>query len=231
MAKEETSEAGSAASADAHDRGPLTWPRFYGPSIEYGRSAWNRYGLLAISAVAFVLFLVTGILLLHGSADSGQAVLNLLIAAGIPVFVWAVRRSARTSMDPEAMHRRGDLDWDLHEKGILVREYDGGLPGRVRASFVPFESLSRAYVKMSQQSAREVWELAKDTAWKARKASSEEDAGADFRWDDKSRSMVEGSIWLVGRESGRVELRLVRGQLADAERFEALLRKNVKDVD
>lgn len=78
MAEEEPPEEGSAKSDDAHDRGPLLWPRFYGPSVEYNRPAFDRHGILVLAAAATAPFLATGLLLLRGSAESGRVELRLV---------------------------------------------------------------------------------------------------------------------------------------------------------
>jgi hypothetical protein len=212
------------------DYGELVWPRFFGPSIEYKRSA-SKYVTIALAVTGTGLFLATGVLLLSGTGISGQATLNILIALGIPVLYWMMHRRARTSMEYEFMQRRGELDWDLYENGFLTREYDAEMPGRVRTAFVGFGRFSRAYVNIDRQNARLVWELAKASARKARKATSEEDVGSDFQWDDNAEEQVAGNIWLVDRETGRADLRLDRVRLADISRFETLLRQKVKEVE
>ncbi len=153
------------------------------------------------------------------------------MAAGIPVFYWVLHQRAKTSMDYEYMRRRGELDWDLHENGILAREYSAGLPGGVRAEFIAFTGVSKAYVNINGQNARLVWELAKPPARKARLATGEEDVGSDFQWDDNAMAQVSGFIWLIDRETGRVGLRLDRAQISDQKRLETILREKVKEVE
>jgi len=211
--------------------GKLIWPGFYGPSIEYKRSAYNKYVPITLAVVGTAGFLVTGLLLLYGTGVSGQGVLNLLMAAGIPVFYWVLHRRARTSMDYEYMRRRGELDWDIHENGILTREYAAEMKGSVRTVFFAYSDFSKAYVNINDQNARLIWELAKPPAMKARKATSEEDVGSDFQWDDNAAAQVAGFIWLVDRETGRAGLRLDRAQLSDQKRLEAILREKVKEVE
>ena len=211
--------------------GKLVWPHFYGPSIEHRRARFSKYLNLMLMVIASGLFLATGLLLFLGGGDTRWGMLNISIAIGIPVFYWWIDRNARTSMDYEAMQRRGELDWDLHENGFLTREYSSERQDHVRTSFIGFDRFSKAYVRIDGQNARVVWELAKDSARKARKATSEEDVGPDFRWDENAEAMVGGFIWFVGRESGRAELRLDREQLSDPARFETILRRKLKDVE
>lgn len=211
--------------------GELVWPRFFGPSVEYSRSAFDRYVKLLLTVLASALFLATGILLIWGGTDPRWGALNIAIAVGIPVFYWVLGRNARTSMDYEAMRRRGDLDWDLHEKGILTREYAAGLPGRVRTGFVAFDGLSKAYFNIGPENARIVWELAKVSARDRHRATGEEDVGSDFLWDGGAEEMVARFVWLVGRESGRADLRLDRAQMADPERLERILREKLREVE
>jgi len=211
--------------------GKLIWPGFYGPSIEYKRSAYNKYVPITLAVVGTAGFLVTGLLLLYGTGVSGQGVLNLLMAAGIPVFYWVLHRRARTSMDYEYMRRRGELDWDIHENGILTREYAAEMKGSVRTVFFAYSDFSKAYVNINDHNARLVWELAKPPARKARMATGEEDVGSDFGWDDNAEAQVSGFIWLVDRETGRAGLRLDRAQLSDQKRLEAILREKVKEVE
>jgi hypothetical protein len=212
------------------DTGPLLWPRFYGPSIEYTRSAFDKYVKASMAVVASALFLATGILLITGGTDPRWGAFNILIAAGIPVFYYVLDRNARTSMDYEAMRRRGDLDWDIHENGLLTREYAADLPGRVRAGFVSFESLSKAYFNIGPENARTVWELVKVSARERHQATGEEDVGSDFLWDGGVEAMVGRFVWLVDRKSGHAVLRLDRAQISDPPRLEKLLRQKLKEV-
>ena len=216
---------------DETEYGKLVWPRFYGPSIEYNRAAYSKYLNLTLMVIASGLFLATGLLIFLGSGDARWGLLNITIAIGIPVFYWWINRNARTSMDYESMRRRGDLDWDLYENGFLTREYSAAGPGHMRSAFVGFDRFSKAYVNIDRQNARVVWELAKASARKARKARSEEDVGPDFIWDDHAEALVARSIWFVGRESGRADFRLDREQLSDPARLETVLRQKIKDVE
>ncbi len=213
------------------EMGPLLWPRFYGPSVERSRLFYDKYVKLTLTILASGLFLATGILLIWGGTDPRWGALNIAISIGIPVFYIYLERQARTSEEYEPMRDRGAFDWDLHGNGLLTREYADELPGRVRTAFVPWAGLTKAYLTVTDENARLVWDLAKSSVRKAQDAGGEFFPGPDFAWDDRARTMLSRFIWLVGRESGTADLRLDRDLLRDPERFSSILRQKLKEVE
>jgi hypothetical protein len=211
--------------------GDLLWPRFFGPSVEYARSSYNRYVMLTMTVLASGLFLATGILLIWGGTDPRWGTLNVAIAIGIPVFYWYLRGQAQTSLEYEPLRDRGGLDWDLYENGMLTREYAEDLPGRVRTAFVPWAGLSKAYLTITDRNAPLVWELARASARKARNVDGGVFLEPDFVLDERARALLSRFVWLVSGETGTADLRLDRGQLSDPARFEAILRRKLKEVE
>lgn len=211
--------------------GKLIWPRFFGPSVEYARSSYNRYVMLTMTVLASGLFLATGILLIWGGTDPRWGTLNVAIAIGIPVFYWYLQRQAQTSLEYEPLRNRGGLDWDLYENGMLTREYAEDLPGKVRTAYVGFDGLSKAYFNVDDRNARAVWELARASARRARNVGGGVFLEPDFVLDERARALLSRFVWLVSGETGTADIRLDRGQLADPARFEAVIRRKLKDVE
>ncbi len=218
------------APLDKSEYGDLLWPRFYGPSVERNRSS-DKYVKLTLTVLASGLFLATGILLIWGGTDPRWGALNIAIATGIPAFYRYLDRKARTSMEYGPLRDRGALDWDLCEHGILTREYAADVPGCVRTVFVPWTSLSKAYVNIDDQNSRLVWELAKSSARNARGAGGGHFPGPDFVWDGKARALLSRFVWLVGREDVTADLRLDRDRIRDQARLESVLRRKLGEVE
>jgi hypothetical protein len=213
------------------DFGPLLWPRFYGPSVEYRKSYYERYANLVVAAAATLLFLSTGLMLFLGGGDARMGALNITIAICIPLFMWHLQRKARTSMDYKAMERRGSFDWDLYGNGILARNYSEEGPGHVREAFHAFADFSGVYFKVDEGNARTVWELVKAAAKHAREKDGGDYDEAEFLWDDSTKAMVKGYIWFIDRVRVGASFELDRDQVYDLGRLESILRDRLKFID
>jgi hypothetical protein len=216
---------------DKSKYGTLLWPGFYGPSIEYNKSFYNKYVNNTLMILATALFLATGLLLFLGGGDVRMGMLNLAIAIGIPVFWWAINRNSPTAMDYQSMLRRGALDWDLYENGFLTRAYSNDEPGHVHSVFFGFDRFSKAFVHIDEANAIGIWELVKAAAKKDRKEDGGEDVESDFAWGSGARTLVRGHIWFVDKESGTIDFQLDQNELADPARLETVLRQKLKAVE
>jgi hypothetical protein len=218
---------------DKSTYGKLVWPKFYGRSVIY--QGWYRsIKIVQISVcIASPMFILLGIYLFATTGIKNIIAEGFLGLSGsfLPALFWYAYHRDMTSMDSEHMEKRGDLDWDLYENGILERHYSDESPNHILEDFDFFSKYPKVYFNVGDHNTKQIWEHIKNVARKARELDGGEYREGDFVWDNDQNEFLKTLIWFLDGTEGQEDFELDRDCVRDLRRFESILRQKVKVVE
>ena len=209
--------------SDKIEYGPLIRPRFYGPTVQI-----RPYFIFLIIMVCFQLTMV--VLSILDLIPLSPIVLVFLIIALIfesIIIIFGCLVMIKTFAHVSVLWS-DELDWDLYENGMLAKIHSTE-PISTEVRFIPFKTVSRAFIFPRGRSINEVFELHQDRM-RLRDSDRPVNAGPLSR---EIASTISERVWFVDVNGKLMDLTMVRNNFSKRamEPFRKLLQEKVKVVE
>jgi hypothetical protein len=127
--------------------GELVWPRFYGPSAYY-----KYVRTFVLGSIILIILFATTLMFdpLPYMKFIGVGFIGIIIIYGFWAY-YKIQSWKRLYPEYSSLSMAGDLDYDIYENGIIVKEYSKEKPSRILTKFIPFSNISKAYIFMNKK--------------------------------------------------------------------------------
>jgi hypothetical protein len=218
---------------DKRGYGKLIWPKFYGPSRPFDHWRYNPKILLITVSIGSVLIFLTGtsLYIITGMTNYFAEIYTLVFSFILPIIYWLARRRDKTSMDCYYIVKRGDLDWDLYENGMLERNYSEDAVNYISEEFNYFSNYPIVYYNIGEWHIKAIWDHVRIVAKRARELDGGEyDKDYFDTWEEGRTEYIKSCIWFFDGKDGQEDFEMERDWLKDSKRFETILHQKIKKV-
>jgi len=209
---------------DENDFGKLIWPKFYGPRI--GDKKREMVAMIGL-AMIFLSFVILTLILMSIRYWKSFTIMFVGISVISILIIGAVWIRKKALKDPNIiLVKKGDLEWDIHENGIVTKYPDKNQPDGISTKFIRFDEISRVYFQTGKENAHILLNMIKEME-KNKADWKELNNATNTPWT----KFIADYIWLIDGNGKLIDCDIEKAWVENLERFESILRQKVKDVD
>jgi hypothetical protein len=209
--------------------GKLIYPEFYGRGVDFRRSGRSGRIRTVFGMIGFNIFYIFFCWWMYQFIPYFQTRIAIYVGISgmIIMDIYHIYHGKKVDAMPIViLNRSGELDWDLYDNGMLVKQYSEDLPGNIERKFIRFDGLAKVYINIGKNNAQEIMDAMKKMD---RKRPDFKDEGyiADERWI----RYFKREIQFVDNNGCVLDEEIEKEYLDDAKRFESIIRQKVKAVE